>query len=125
MAEQSGAHNSRVRGDRQDMATAGRKLLVQFACEQQVRQLGVFIGLAAVVPASPPVGVVEVQFCATVEVGAQGDDAAADLGQQQIGQCEVAEVVGTELQFEAVCGASFGDLHDAGVVDKDIDRSLP
>ena len=106
VAEESGAHNSRVRGDRQDLASAGRQLTVQFASEQKIRQLGVFIGLAAVVAASPPVGVVEVQFAATVKVGAQGDDAAADLGQQQIGQCEVAEVVGAELQFEAVrrCG---------------------
>src|ERR1700739_3040751 len=107
------------------MATAGQKRMVHFACEQKIGQLGVFIGLAAVVGASPPVGVVEVQFAATVEVGAQGDDAAADLGQQQIGQCEVAEVVGAELQFEAVRGAGFGDLHDAGVVDQDIDRSVP
>src|ERR1700739_1254996 len=107
------------------MATAGQKRMVHFACEQKIGQLGVFIRLAAVVPASPPIGVVEVQFCATVEVGAQGDDAAADLGQQQIGQSEVGEVVGTELEFEAGRGASFGDLHDAGVVDQDIDRSLP
>jgi len=49
------------------LAAAGRKLTVQFAREQQVRQLGVFVGLAAVVAASPPVGVVEVQFGATVE----------------------------------------------------------
>src|ERR1700752_2704178 len=125
MAEESGAHNSRVRGDRQDMATAGRKLTVQFASEQQVRQLGILIGLAAVVEGSPPIGVVEVQLWSTVKVGAQCHDAAADLGQQQIGQCEVAEVVGTELQFEAVRGASFGDLHDAGVVYQDSDRSLP
>jgi hypothetical protein len=34
VSEESGAHNSRVRGDRQDLAAAGRKLTLQFACEQ-------------------------------------------------------------------------------------------
>ena len=58
---------------------------------------------------------------------ARGDDdhAVAHVGQQQVGQREVAEVVGAELHLEAVLGALLGDGHDAGVVDEDVEVALP
>ena len=48
-----------------------------------------------------------------------------DVGQQQVGQREVAEVVGAELHLEAVLGAPLGDGHHAGVVDQDVEVALP
>jgi len=40
------------------------------------------------------------------------------------GQGEVAEVVAAELQLESVGGGvAFWRLHDAGVVDQDVDRA--
>ena len=44
-----------------------------------------------------------------------------DLGQQQVGQREVAEVVGADLAFEAVDGLRVRHGHDAGVVDQHVD----
>lgn len=44
------------------------------------------------------------------------------LGQQQIGQGEVAEVIDAELEFEAVGGAPLRRHHHARVVDQQIDR---
>ena len=39
-------------------------------------------------------------------------------------QYEVAEVIGGELQFEAVAGQQAGRrTHDAGIVDLDVDRA--
>ncbi len=32
---------------------------------------------------------------------------------------------GADLQLKPVCGASFGDGHDPGVVDEDVDRAFP
>ena len=48
-----------------------------------------------------------------------------DVGQQQVGQREVAEVVRAELHLEAVLGALLGDGHHAGVVDEDVEVALP
>ena len=45
------------------------------------------------------------------------------MRQQQAGQREVAEVVGAELQLEAVGGAA-RDRHHAGVVDQDVEVAL-
>ena len=60
-------------------------------------------------------------------VRARGDDdhAIAHVGQQQVGQREVAEVVGAELHLEAVLGALLGHGHHARVVDEDVEVALP
>ena len=48
----------------------------------------------------------------------------AQQRQQVAGESEVAEVVAAELQLEAVGrGLAIGRLHDAGVVDQDVDGS--
>ena len=44
-----------------------------------------------------------------------------DLGQQQVGQREVAEVVGADLALEAVDGLRVRHRHDACVVDQHVD----
>jgi hypothetical protein len=53
------------------------------------------------------------------------DDPVGDLRQQQVGQCEVAEVVGAELALETVDGSCERHGHDARVVDQDVDRVDP
>ena len=47
----------------------------------------------------------------------------AQQRQQVSGQREVAQVIAAELQLETVGrGVALGRLHDAGVVDQDVDR---
>ena len=60
-------------------------------------------------------------------VAGRGDrhDAAGDVLEQQVGEREVAEVVGAELQLEAVGGAAQRRHHHAGVVDQQVDLAVP
>jgi len=44
---------------------------------------------------------------------------------QSVGEREVAEVVGGELQFPALGCALLGGSHDAGVVDEQVRRLVP
>ena len=67
------------------------------------------------------VEIVEVELGGPVRARGDHDDAVGDLGQQQVGEREVAEVVGAELQLEAVLGATERRVHHARVVDQDID----
>ena len=82
---------------------------LQLVGEHQVGQLGLAVGGDAVVVAVQ-LQVVEVDAAATHAVtrAADGHHARARRGQhpieQQAGEGEVAEVVGAELQFEAVLG---------------------
>ena len=57
-----------------------------------------------------------------MELGRYDHDPVGDARRQEIGKCEVAQVMGADLHFEAVDGALFGNGHDAGVVDQDVDR---
>ena len=47
------------------------------------------------------------------------------LLEQQVGEREVAEVVGAELQLEAVGGTLERRDHDAGVVDEQVELAVP
>jgi hypothetical protein len=60
-------------------------------------------------------------------MGAGGDchDPPADVLEQQVGEREVAEVVGAELQLEALRGASERRRHHAGVVDQQVELPVP
>src|SRR5690606_18739849 len=50
--------------------------------------------------------------------------AADDLRQQQVGQGEVAEMVGAELELEAVGRATQRRDHQPGVVDQQVDGAV-
>jgi hypothetical protein len=50
-----------------------------------------------------------------------GHHPVGELGQQEIRQREMAEVIGTDLAFEAVDGPRLRRGHDAGVVDQHVD----
>ena len=55
-----------------------------------------------------------------------GDDAAGDVIEQQVGEREVAEVVGAELQLEAVVGGrSGGTITPALLISRSISPSQP
>ena len=69
--------------------------------------------------------VFEVDPAEPVRRGGNGDDAAADVLEQQVGEREVAEVVGAELELEAVGRAGQRRHHDAGVVDEQVDFAVP
>ena len=64
---------------------------------------------------------VEVEFALAVGDRADHDDAVAQPRQQQVRQREVAEVVGRELQLDAVGAAGERHAHDTGVVDEHVD----
>jgi hypothetical protein len=53
------------------------------------------------------------------------DDASGDARQQQIREREVAQVVGAELQLKAIGGAAQRRNHDPGVVDQQVDLTIP
>ena len=115
-----------VGGERAD----GRARLVEPALElereEQVGELGLPVGAPARVAAALPVEVVEVD---RARCGARrrrrSTTRSVTCGQQQVGQREVAEVVGAELHLEAVRGALLGHGHHAGVVDQDVEVALP
>jgi len=44
--------------------------------------------------------------------------------EDQPGEREMAEMVGTELHFEAVCGDLLGGPHHPGVVDQQVDARV-
>src|SRR5699024_5066425 len=69
-------------------------------------------------------GVVEVDRAAAVGDGGDGDHAADDLRQQQVGQREVAEVVGAELELEAAGRATQRRDHQPGDVDQQVDGAV-
>ena len=94
---------------------------LQFVGEHQVRQLGLPVRAPPAVTAVLPVEVVQVDPSHPVRAARQRDDAVGDLGEQQAGQREVAEVVGAELALEAVRGRRWGRAMIAGVVDQNVD----
>jgi hypothetical protein len=70
-------------------------------------------------------GVVELDPAELVRVAADVYDARvrrrAQASEQQAGEREVAEVVGAELQLEAVGGLAVRRGHDAGIVDQQVE----
>src|SRR5699024_3713101 len=87
-------------------------------------ELGLGVGARGPVGAALPVGVVEVDRADAVGEGGDGDHAAHDLRQQQVGQREVAEVVGAELELEPVGRAPQRRDHQPGVVDQQVDGAV-
>ena len=105
--------------------SAGTESALQLEGEQQVRELAVAVRLARVVRPRMPVQIVEVELPTCVGVRCDRDDPAGDVRQQQVGQDEVAEMVRSDLAFEAVGCSRFRDQHDPGVVDEDVDGARP
>ncbi|CAL2069196.1 hypothetical protein GPN2_20966 [Streptomyces murinus] len=124
IAGELGAGHAGVRGHRDGRAVRGEPAL-QLVREHQVGQLGLTIGAdPAVRPL--PLQVVEVDRGPDTVAGA-ADRHHARAGhrqhqvQQQPGEREVAEVVGAELQLEAVPGGLLRGVHHAGVVDQQVE----
>ena len=110
-----------MRGMRLDRRPDGVEAALQFAGEQQVRQLGLAVGRPGQVWAGLPVQILEADVADQVHHRRHRDHPVGDLGQQQVGQREVAEVVGPDLAFEPVDGQGVRHRHDAGVVDQNVD----
>ena len=97
-----GPHPARVHGDRP--STAGPQPSIELEGEQQVGQLALPVRAEGPIAPAFPLRVGEIQVGPAVRVGGDRHDPVGDLRQQQRGQQEVAEVVGPELQLEAVGG---------------------
>jgi hypothetical protein len=72
-----------------------------------------------------PIEVVEVDASHSVPGRGHVHDAPDDVAEQQVGQGEVAEMVGTELQLEAVGSAGEWCRHHSGVVDQQVQVAVP
>ena len=114
-----------VRGGRQHDRTGGEQTALQLGGEQQVGELGLAVGTPRPVALALPVEIVEVDLAEAVGARGDGDDAAGDVLQQQVGEREVAEMVGAELQLEAVRRPDQRRDHHAGVVDQQVDLAVP
>ena len=115
-------------GDRDGGARAGQPA-GQLVGEHQVRQLGL------AVRGHPAVGPLRLQVV-EVDPGPDAVREAADrhhagarhrqhLLEQQPGEGEVPQVVGSELQLEPVPGGLPGREHHPGVVDQQVDPRVP
>ena len=96
---------------------------LQLVGEHQVRQLGLRVGgHPAVAPLGLQVG--EIDPAHPVAGAAHGDHPGPGHRQHRLehraGEREVAEMIGTELQFEAVGGLAIGRPHQPGVVDEQV-----
>ena len=116
---------ARVRGDRSDRRPGSGEPTLQLQREQQVRELRLLVCRPALISPSLPVEVVEGDRAAAVSVGGDGHDSIRHVRKQQIGQGEVAEVVGPDLQLESVSSTPLGCSHDTGVVDQYVNPALP
>ena len=126
--DEVGAGDARVGGGRGELRAGCRGAPLQLEREEQVGQLGAAVG---------DVGVVALRRVALEHLAVAGvvgdrrhrrDPGRRCLEQvrhQQPGEGEVAEVVGAELQLEAVVGlASPRRGHHAGVVDEEVEGAL-
>ena len=57
--------------------------------------------------------------------GGDGHYSIGDMPKQQVGQREVAEVIGPDLQLESVRRTPLGCSHHSGVVDQYVNLALP
>jgi hypothetical protein len=107
-------------GHPQRRADRGQPAL-QLGQEEHVGQLRG--GVRRVGPVGPafPHQVVGVEVAAVVRARGDHDHAVGDPRQQQVGEREVAEVVGRQLQLEAVGAAGARQAEDARVVDEHVD----
>jgi hypothetical protein len=60
-----------------------------------------------------------------VSARGDGDNPISQVRKQQVAEREVAEVICSDLQLEAVGRTPLGCSHDAGVVDQHTELSLP
>jgi hypothetical protein len=93
--------------------------------EQEIRELRLAVHGPTAVGLRAPVQVGEVDAPHAVGTGRDGHDAIGDPRQQQVREGEVAEVVGAEVQLEAVGRRRLRHEHDAGIVDEHVDRLAP
>ena len=100
---------------------------LQFIGEEQIGQLAeAVLAPASVAPLSHEI--VEVDLAELVGVAADrnhsGPGGLVEQANELSRQCEMAEMVGTELHFEAVGSGALRDAHDPGVVDEQIEARL-
>jgi hypothetical protein len=97
--------------------------------EEDVRRLRLPVGRPRLVEAEGELDVVEHHRRSHVRARADGHDARGSVGSERIveadGQREVTEMVRRELQLPPLGRVLFGGRHDAGVVDQQVQRSLP
>ena len=98
---------------------------LELECEQQVGQLRLLVRGPGPVCASFPVEVVQRNRAATVRPGGDGHHSIGHVRQQQVGEREVAEVVGADLQLKAIGSTPFGCPHHPSVVDQHAQLTLP
>ena len=115
-----------MRGHRDGLRLRRSQPALQIVGEHQVGQLGLAVGGHPVVAAGLPLQVREVDLCPDVVRDARdrhhpGSIHAEQVLQQQAGEREMAEMVGAELQLEAVGGVLLRRVHHAGVVDEQVD----
>jgi hypothetical protein len=112
-----------VGGERRRQRACRGEPALQLVGEHEVRQLGLRVG------GHPPVALLglqvgEVNPADTVSVAADRDHPGSrhreHRFEQQAGEREVAEVIGTKLQLEAVDGLAAGRPHQPGVVDEQV-----
>jgi pimeloyl-ACP methyl ester carboxylesterase len=120
-----GCRVTRVSGVGQDARAGGRQPALKLGGEQQVGELGLPVGAPRLVGLALPVEVVEVDRAHAVACRGDRHDASGHMLEHQVGEREVAEVVGAELQLKAVGGPRQRRDHHAGVVDQQIDLALP
>ena len=94
-----------VHGHRADRRPGIGEAALELGREEEVRELRLAVRAPRVVGAALPVEVVEVDLADPVAGRGDGDDAVADLRQQEVREREVAEVVRADLQLEPVGGA--------------------
>jgi hypothetical protein len=109
-------------GGHRDRGAVRCESALQLVGEHQVGELGLAVGGGATVRALP-LQVVEVDGGPDAVTGAAdrhhpGARDGQEPLQQQAGEREVAEVVGAELELEAVGGGLLRGVHHAGVVDQ-------
>ena len=110
-----------MRGVRLHRRPGGGEPTLQLAGEQQVGQFRLAVGRPREVRPRLPVEILQADVADEVHPRRHRDHAVGDLRQQQVGQREVAEVVGADLAFEPVDGLRVRHRHDAGVVDQHVD----
>ena len=126
MAAQLGADRSGVHG--KGTHTAIGETVIELDCEQDVGGLRPPVAEPRLVRRAFEVGVVEVHVAEPVPSRAERHDAGRrggdERGCEQVREQEVPEVVGAELQLEAVGGGAEGASHDTGVVDEHVETVM-
>jgi hypothetical protein len=116
-----------MRGDR-DGGAAACETALEFIGEHEVGQLELAVCAGSVVGAYRPVEVVQGERGPAVVGAADGDHARArhveQPVEQQSGQGEVSQVVGADVHLEAVGGGGPRHVHDARVVDEQVEPGM-